>query len=217
MGVLLNASVLYDRTPVDNHDQREPIDLDAAEDAVLAALSRKGDFQAFEVLVRRYRNEVFALAYHFVRNREEAWDISQEVFIKAHRAVGRFRKEGAFKHWLMRITANQCKDFLKKRRLSTVPFEDTWAAANAPSGNPGPDGSLAARELGEAIVEALNALPDKHRTAFVLREFEGLSYDDMARVMGCSMGTVMSRLHHARKKLSKKLVQSGALEGSRYV
>ena len=183
------------------------------DDNVLVEQARNGGVHAFEELVRRYRNEVFGLAYHFLRSREEAWDISQEVFIKAHRALNRFRGDSAFKTWLLRITANQCKDYLKKRRVDTVAFDDTRGAADAPSAGLTPAEAAGASELGAAIEKALEALPVKHRTVFILREYEGMSYEEMARVIGCSMGTVMSRLHHARKKLRSHLIQMGVVEG----
>lgn len=182
-------------------------------DAGLVSQAKSGDFRAFEELVRRYRNDVFALAYHYLRNREEAWDVSQEVFIKAHRSLGRFRGDASFKTWVLRITANQCKDYLKKRRLDTVSYNDALEAEHAASPVLGPGHSAEAKELGEAIAKALESLSFKHRTAFVLREFEGLSYEEMARIMGCTMGTVMSRLHHARKKLQHSLQRMGFAGG----
>jgi len=182
-------------------------------DARLVAQAQTGDFAAFEQLVRSYRNDVYGLAYHFLRNREEAWDISQEVFIKTHRSLVRFRGDSSFKTWLMRITANQCKDYLKKRRLDAVPFNEEVETHDAPTGVLGPDASVEAHELGDAIKQALDALPFKHRTAFVLREFDGLSYEEMAQVMECNIGTVMSRLHHARKKLQYSLKRMGFSRG----
>ncbi len=185
-----------------------------SDDAALVSRAQTGDFRAFEELVRRYRNDVFALAYHFLRNREEAWDTSQEVFIKAHRSLKRFRGDASFKTWLMRITSNQCKDYLKKRRLSTVSYNDAIEAEHATSPVLGPSHAAEAQELGDAITKALDGLSFKHRTAFVLREFEGLSYEDMAQVMGCNVGTVMSRLHHARKKLQNSLQRMGFAGGN---
>lgn len=182
-------------------------------EARLIDLARSGDFAAFEELVRRYRNDVYGLSYHFLRNREEAWDVSQEVFIKAHRSLVRFRGESSFKTWLMRITANQCKDHLKKRRLDAVPFDEAIETHDAPSAVLGPDATVEAHELGEAITKALESLPFKHRTAFMLREFEGLTYEEMAKVMDCNLGTVMSRLHHARKKLQAALTRMGFTRG----
>ena len=197
-------------------EEDEGIAPDAAgeeEDAALVRAAQAGDHQAFEGLVRRHRNDVFAVAFHFLRNREEAWDIAQEAFIKAHRALKRFRGDAQFKTWLLRITANQCKDYLKKRRVQTVEYDDRREAADPASSGQRPDEALAAEELGDAIRIAVDALPVKHRTVFILREFEGLSYEQMAEVIGCNIGTVMSRLHHARKKLQNHLIRMGVVEG----
>lgn len=185
-------------------------------DHALVARARAGEMTAFEDLVRKYRNEVYALSYHFVRNREEAWDISQEVFVKAYRNLEHFRGDAGFKTWLMRITANHCKDTLKKRRVSTVAFDDALEA-DAPSSALTPHQQAHAGELGAAIDKAVAALPEKHQTAFVLREYQGLSYEEMAQAMGCNIGTVMSRLHHARKKLQQALVKMGVVEGTTHV
>ena len=208
MSIALDTTVLCD---ISQDEEQEPRVMVRAEsdDADLVARAKTGDVDAFELLVKRYRNEVFALAYHFVRSREQAWDVSQEVFIKAHNALARFRGDASFKTWLMRITANQCKDYLKKRRLETVSFDDSRLAEDAPSHVLPPDRSLEAEEIGAAVRKALGKLSHKHRTAFILREFEGLSYEEMAGVMNCSIGTVMSRLHHARRKLQKGLTQMG--------
>jgi len=212
MAVPLEAGLLYDAAPVSGEPESEGRPVRNLADAAVVTRAQTGDFAAFEELVRRFRNDVFRLAYHFVRDREEAWDLSQEVFIKVHRSLGRFRGEANFKTWLLRITANQCKDHLKKRRLATVAFDDRLRA-DRPSGHLGPDQALEAREIGEAIQAALEKLPHKHRTAFVLREFEGLTYEEMAQAMQCNIGTVMSRLHHARKKMQRALIQMGAVEG----
>jgi len=211
MGVPLDARLMYDISTVENDTSKPALRLVDAADTALVVSARTGDFAAFEELVRRYRNDVFRLAFHFVRNREEAWDISQEVFIKIHRSLGHFRGEANFKTWAMRITANHCKDYFKKRRLATVALDDARRTPNAPSGLPDPSHALEAKELGAAIEAALEKLPHKHRTSFVLREFEGLSYEEMAQVMNCSLGTVMSRLHHARKKLQEHLIQAGVV------
>ncbi len=183
----------------------------AVADAALVDRARTGDTGAFEELVRRYRNDVFALSYHFLRNREEAWDTSQEVFIKAYHSLGKFRGDSSFKTWLLRITANHCKDHFKKRKLDTVPLDERLDA-DAPSLPANPREALESAELGTAIEKAIALLPPKHRTAFVLREFEGMSYQDMAEVMQCNLGTVMSRLHHARQKLQATLARMGVME-----
>jgi RNA polymerase sigma-70 factor (ECF subfamily) len=193
-------------------DSKSLAELRAADDRVLAEYAANGDYVAFEELVRRYRNDVYGLAVRYVRNREEAWDIAQEAFIKAHRGLRRFRGDASFKTWMLRITANQCKDYLKKRRLPTVAMEDLGGAEQTASRAARPDEALGASELGASIQAALEQLSHKHKTAFILREFEGLSYEEMAQAMNCSMGTVMSRLHHARKKLQHLLIQMGVVE-----
>jgi len=208
MGVPLETGLRYDSVPVCITHEDRPRQVKTLDDRELVALAQEGDVQAFEVLVRRYRNDVFALSTRFVRNREEAWDISQEVFVKAWRSLGRFRGDAGFKTWLLRIAANHSKDWLKKRRLDTVVFDDA-VQARAPSGAQGPGETAEARELGAAIQQAIDALPHKHKLAFILREFEGLSYQEMAEVMQCNQGTVMSRLHHARKKLQNALTRMG--------
>lgn len=208
MSMSLDWRLRYHSVSVDVQEPENAALSAADEDIALVARAQTGDTGAFEELVRRYRNEVYALSYHFLRNREEAWDVSQEAFIKAYRSLKSFRGEAGFKTWLMRITANHCKDFIKKRKLSTAPLE-TALPGEAPSGMADPSDRLAAKELGEAIESAVAGLPEKHRAAFVLREYQGLSYQEMSEVMECSLGTVMSRLHHARKKLQNALVQMG--------
>lgn len=214
MGVLLNMQILYDSRRMEAASSAVISDPRGADDAALVAAAQAGDRYAFEELVRRYRNDVYALSYHFLKNREEAWDISQEVFIKAYQSLGRFRGESSFKTWLLRITANSCKDQFKKRRVDTVPFDDTLDAGNPPSAVLDPGAQSCAKELGAAIERAVAQLPAKHRTAFVLREYQGLSYQEMAETMHCNLGTVMSRLHHARRKLQNTLIAMGFVEGA---
>jgi RNA polymerase sigma-70 factor (ECF subfamily) len=186
-------------------------------DAVLVASARTGDYSAFETLVRCYRNDVYRFAWHFVRNREDAWDLSQEVFVKAYQGLASFRGDAPFKAWLLRITANHCRDFIKRRRLDLVQFDGNPAAENTPSAILRPNQAAQARELGQHIDRAIQSLPEKHRTAFLLREVEGLSYEEMAQAMQCNLGTVMSRLHHARRKLQAMLNRVGLGEGSDHV
>ena len=214
MTVLSQPVVGYHGLGVELIGDRRAVDYRALDDSALVEQAQRGSYEAFEELVRRYRNDVYSLCYRYVSEREEAWDLSQEVFIKAHRGIKRFRGEAGFKTWILRITANRCKDYYKKRRLKTVALDDASASGDAPAREARPDQRLEARELGEAIEQAMAELSEKHRLAFMLREHEGLSYDEMATVMQCSIGTVMSRLHHARKKLQKILLDTGVVEGS---
>lgn len=208
MSIPLEAVLLYDNVTVTNDNVHRTPRLTEMPETALVTRARSGDMAAFEELVRRYRNEVYALSMHFLHDREEAWDVSQEVFVKVYRSLWRFRGDSSFKTWLMRVTANHCKDRFKKRRLDTVAFFD-GQEADAPSPILNPDQRVEAEELGKAIDQAVAALPHKHRTAFVLREYEGMSYQEMAEVMQCSLGTVMSRLHHARHKLQSALARMG--------
>ena len=106
MSIPIEAGIFYERVVVDENPQTRPAPVGTADDAALVARAQTGEPAAFEELVRRYRNDVYGLSYHFLRNREEAWDVSQEVFIKAFRSLGRFRGDSGFKTWLLRITAN---------------------------------------------------------------------------------------------------------------
>jgi RNA polymerase sigma-70 factor (ECF subfamily) len=213
MGMPLSLRLRYHTGAVTKKSVIPAVSLRDADDPGLVAQARGGDYRAFEELVRRYRNDVFALSYHYVREREEAWDLTQEVFVKAHGGLKRFRGDSSFKTWLLRITANRCKDFFKKRRLRTVALESLDGHTEPPALGQQPDRHAESKELGAAIDTALKSLPEKHRTAIVLREFQGLSYEAMAEVMQCNVGTVMSRLHHARKKMQRALLDMGVVEG----
>lgn len=184
----------------------------SALDAGLIARAQAGDISAFEDLVRRYRNEVYALCFYFTRNREDAWDLSQEVFIKAWRALSRFRGDSSFKTWLMRIAANHSKDHLKKRRIQLTEYDDALQVPDNRD-NRTPRSEAEAKEIGTAIDAAVRQLPPKLQMAFILREYQGLSYQEMAEVMACNMGTVMSRLFNARRRLQQILAPLGLLEG----
>lgn len=182
------------------------------EDHELAQLARKDEL-AFEELVRRYYHDVYRICVYFTRDREEAWDLAQDTFVRAHKAIGSFRGEASVKTWLLRIASNRAKDHLKRRRLRTVPLEP-WHADQAGSPDRDPEALAHDEELGRAIQAGLEQLSPKHRMAITLREFEGLSYEEMAAVMKCRVGTVMSRLFHARRYLRQYLEENGYWEGT---
>jgi RNA polymerase sigma-70 factor (ECF subfamily) len=167
---------------------------------------------AYEQLVRRYRQRVYGLAYSMVRNEQDATDIAQEAFVRAWQAIRKFQKNASFYTWLYRITTNLCIDFVRKReRRPTTTFEEaidpeTDVDVNEPpSSNPLPTEELRRKELRLQIYAALRELSPAHRVVIQLREFDGLDYAEIARAVGCSIGTVMSRLHYARKHLQKLL------------
>ena len=181
-------------------------------DRELVERCQRGDLDAFGALVNRYRQRVYGLAYGMVRNEPDALDLSQETFVKAWQAIRGFRKNASFYTWLYRITTNLCIDLVRKRdRRPTVPLEeaeDLPADAGleiAPSNQPLPTDEVQRRELRGQIDAALRELSAEHRAVIQLREFEGLDYGQIADAMGCSIGTVMSRLHYARKHLQKLL------------
>jgi RNA polymerase sigma-70 factor (ECF subfamily) len=181
-------------------------------DRELVERCQRGQLEAYEILVGRYQQRVYGLAYSTLRNEQDATDLSQETFVKAWQAIRGFKKNSSFYTWLYRITTNLCIDFVRKRdRRPTVPFEeavDPEADASveiAPSNQPLPTDEVRRRELREQIDAALQELSPEHRVVIQLREFEGLEYAEIAKVVGCQMGTVMSRLHYARKHLQKLL------------
>jgi len=181
-------------------------------DSELVRNAQGGDARAFDQLVTRYRGKVFGMCQHLVQNEQDAWDLAQEAFIKAWRALPSFKLDSAFYTWLYRIAHNCTYDWLRKRRIqSDGEFDETRqgevaaGAETAPHGEARPDQKLKNRELGTRIREALTQLTPEHRTVVLLREVEGLSYEEIAQITGNQTGTVMSRLFYARKKLQELL------------
>ena len=176
---------------------------------------RNGDKGAFRELVERYQRKVFSIAYGMVNNREDAMDLVQESFLKVHNNLGRFEGSSSFYTWLYRIVVNVCIDHIRKtgRRIK-VDYDDHILRDGNVEGddrirpsvlNVDPVKAQGRKELLEKIRSALDELSPIHKEAIVLRELQGLSYEEMANVMGVSKGTVMSRLHHARKNLQALL------------
>jgi RNA polymerase sigma-70 factor (ECF subfamily) len=165
-----------------------------------------GDAAAFEPLVEKYRQRVWRLAYQVLRDREEAWDVAQEAFVRAFHSLPSFRGQAAFYTWLFRITVNLATDRHRQRGAQARAFgpervsEEEWARTTPDPGG-GPDREAARAEQRERISRALDALPPKARAIIMLSDVEGLSYREIAEVLNCPIGTVMSRLHNARKRL----------------
>lgn len=152
------------------------------------------------------------MIYQIVRNEQDAWDIAQDGFVKAWKSIQRFKGDAAFTTWLHRIMANTAIDWMRKRkREPTAEFDDRIAVdpALTPEVGAGPDPSPARKleqsELGLQIHEAIGRLSDDHRAVIVMKEIEGMQYHEIADAMGCTIGTVMSRLFYARKKLQSLL------------
>jgi len=184
-----------------------------SDDAALIERCRRGDVAAFEPLVEKYRQRIWRLAYNVLRDREEAWDVAQEAFIKAYQALPSFRGQSAFYTWLYRITMNVAADRARSRGAQGRAFgtervpEEDWERA-LPDDNPGesaPDAAAARSQERAKIMKALDTLSEDHRRIVMLSDLEGLSYREIAETLEIPMGTVMSRLHNARKRLRDAL------------
>jgi len=187
--------------------KRHPVDID---DQALIERCRRGDVAAFEPLVERYRERVWRLAYNYLRDREDAWDAAQEAFVRAWQALPSFRGQSAFYTWLFRITVNVATDRARQRAARRRAFgseqvpEEEWKRVMVDPQAP-PDDMAAKAEQRARIRQALDALPEHHRAIIMLSDLQGLSYREIAEVLDIPMGTVMSRLHNARKRLRQVL------------
>jgi RNA polymerase sigma-70 factor, ECF subfamily len=182
----------------------------AAQDRDLVERACRGDRVAFQMLVEKYQRRVYGIAHGMVFNADDALDISQEAFVRVHRYLGSFHGSSSFYTWLYRIVVNLCVDHLRRKsHESSVDYDDTLqhtdTSALQPSAIGDPFRALGDRELGARLGRALAQLSPVHRAVLQLREVEGLSYQEMAKVIGCSVGTIMSRLFHARKRMQKML------------
>ena len=180
-----------------------------ASDQQLVDRVRAGDTNAFNFLVLRYQNRVAALVARFIKDHQEVEDVTQEAFIKAYRALHLFRGESAFYTWLYRIAVNTAKNSLVARgRRPPTSDLDAGEAELVDIGSPlrdqeTPEGRLATAALKVAVEQAIEELPEDLRTAITLREFSGLSYEDITEVMDCPVGTVRSRIFRAREAIDK--------------
>lgn len=188
-------------------------------DRALIRRLKAGDERAFETLVKLYQDRVFALTFRMIGNRQEAEDLAQEVFMTVHRAIGSYRGEGRFYTWLYRIASNTCKNrikYLRGRHFHRKVSVDDTPEAHAPAGEAGPAVPLQSKVHGpEAMTEGnrleaavqreLAALEPEHRLLIVLRDVQGLSYQEILKITGLQEGTLKSRLHRARVALKDRL------------
>jgi len=181
----------------------------------LIARCKSGDRQAYSILVSRYQRRAYGIAYGILRNRDDAMDAAQDAFVKVFRNIGGFKGNSSFYTWFYRIVVNVCIDQCRRRKKTrSVEYDDSYRRRDESTGvrplhgntrpmHPGE--KFNQDELGEVLNAALDTLSDNHRAIIVLREIEGMSYEKIAETMDCHLGTVMSRLHHARKNLQKAL------------
>jgi RNA polymerase sigma-70 factor (ECF subfamily) len=187
------------------------LDHSFADDTTLVKAAQKGDTRAFEELVARHRDRIYARARSMVRNEEEAIDLSQEAWVKGWQRLKQFQGESSFSTWMTRIVINLCLDELRKqKRRRTESIEDMdeesgGVERHMPAVTVNPTERLERGELRQRIDRALGQLSREHRTVLVLHEFEEMEYKEIAKTMECSMGTVMSRLFYARRKLAALL------------
>jgi len=193
----------------ENGDEENEID-----DAVLVTQAQAGDYKAFDQLVTRHRGKVYAMIMNMVKNDADAWDLAQDSFIKAWKALPKFENRSKFSTWLFRISHNVVYDKMRKKKIrSEGELDDQLLDANridmtaptAPKLERRPDEALVGKELKQRIDDALSKISPEHRETIVLREVQGMDYKEIAEIMECSLGTVMSRLFYARKKLQSLL------------
>jgi len=187
---------------------------DGNKDAELILRSKKGELDAFGELVERHQSLVINFCYRMLGNREDAEDIAQETFLRAFAAIRSFQPRAKFSTWLLTITRNLTLNLLRNRRRrgrsvsSTCWFEEERQTVTLlPTEEPGPDKVLLQKERAGWVHRALQELSDTHRDIVILRDFEGMSYDEISKIMRCRRGTVKSRLFRAREQLREKLLE----------
>lgn len=182
-----------------------------ATDLELVKRVQKGDKGAFDLLVLKYEHKIVNLVMRYVRDPEIALDISQEAFIKAYRALPRFRGDSAFYTWLYRIAVNTAKNHLASQRRRPMEMEldlqdpEHYGLHAKLQETDTPEAISLCRELQEILERAIHALPEDLRTAIILRELDGMSYEEIAETMDCPVGTVRSRIFRARDAIGKKI------------
>jgi RNA polymerase sigma-70 factor (ECF subfamily) len=213
---LLNIPPPVASKPSEKDGEASSVDPDQGdsglEDLELVGRCQKGDTQAFNELVTRHRGKIYIMIYHMVHNEQDAWDLAQEGFFKAWKSLGQFRGQSSFYTWLYRISMNLSLDWLRKRQIQGgVEFNDGLelniepGAATAPCSTVAPREKMERDEVRVRINEAIERLSPEHRAAILMREVEGMPYEEIAAAQKCSLGTVMSRLFYARKKLQTML------------
>ena len=193
---------------------------DKDSDLALVRRVKKGEYSAFDLLVLKYQSRVIAISTKYVKDIQLAEDIAQESFFKAYKSIDSFREESAFYTWLYRITANTAINYLSSKKRKSELLEADVSNREGESidifdipGGESPEDILNANSLREDIFKNMSNLPEEIRTAVTLREFEGLSYEEIAEILGCPLGTVRSRIFRARKLILEFINQENIING----
>jgi len=186
-------------------------------DDELVARSLGGDVDSFNQLILRWERPIYALAYRTIGREEEARDVCQEAFLRAYRALPGFKGQAKFSSWLYRITLNLCRDWMRKQRrqpVSQIPEDadiDEMAASTGPVESI--EDLVARRELSSVVEDAMSHLPEEQRTAIILKEYHGMTFQEIADLQGCPLSTVKTRLYQGLSVLRRELEQQGRLPG----
>jgi RNA polymerase sigma-70 factor (ECF subfamily) len=184
---------------------------EAEVDQMLVERVQKGDKRAFDLLINKYQHRIVSLVGRYVNDPADAMDVAQEAFIKAYRAIGRFRGDSAFYTWLYRIAINTAKNWLvaRKRRPPATDIDagdaEQYDVESRLKEQGTPENEMLREEIKRVVYDTIAALPEDLRTAIILREMEGMSYEDIAVTMDCPIGTVRSRIFRAREAIDAKL------------
>ncbi len=171
------------------------------EQTILIQKFKNGEVNAFEEIVRKYQKQVYNIAYGYIGNYEDAYDISQEVFLKVYKSIGKLKDNSAFGFWLRRITLNACTDYIRNQ-VNEMSMDDlSYVSNHYYSDNGTSDKLMESGELGKVISKAIQRLPKKQQKVFILRHYEGLALKDIAETLNCSLGTVKAHLFRATRRL----------------
>ena len=185
-------------------------------DEELVARSQRGDVDSFNQLILRWERPIYALAYRVIGREDEARDVCQEAFLRAFRALPGFKGQAKFSSWLYRITLNLCRDWIRRQRrapVSQLPEDmDVVEAAAARGPVESIEDLVARRELSAVVEEAMALLPDEQRTAIILKEYHGMTFQEIADLQGCPLSTVKTRLYQGLSVLRRQLERNGQLQ-----
>lgn len=197
------SSVVIIRNGMPNIKDAGLLEVANMEDVELVGLCQKGDIDAFDRLFYKYRDKIYRTAFRMINDQEDALDLTQEIFLRAYKNINKYNYKSQFSTWLYKLAINVCIDELRKHKKSNEVLTDEIPDNRRYSDTP--EDIVISEEQGSLVWKALDILKEKDRSIIVLREMEGLSYEEIANILGCSMGRVKSRLHESRKKLRKAL------------